>query len=302
MPEVELGLAIEVVVDALLFEPTEEAPFGRGHMAALASGNGVGQALVLVDVVVGVGALERERGVVVGVIGAVLAFGIALEFEARVDSGGGREAVGVDVVGAAAEAVVGVPVDVGGEYGEFAGRFFGGDDPGEGEEAAGLVAGVEVVEPRSLRGGDDLPHGLAVVAVLVPLGAYLSVIAVGGDLHIGARAMLVEGADTADEFLVGAVAPQLEAVFDHGVNAELGALAAFDASGPHIAEQAVGEQAEVIGLVGVGLHLDDLGAVAGAAEDDFVGAGLDIGVDRAGDGRAGRGDAAGAAEFEEDVG
>ena len=49
-------------------------------MTALPTGDRVGQAFFLVDMIVGVGAFEGERGVCFRIIGAVFFFGIALEF------------------------------------------------------------------------------------------------------------------------------------------------------------------------------------------------------------------------------
>ena len=63
------------------------------------------------------------------------------------------------------------------------------------------------------------------VADLVPRNAGLRVVAVGRDLHHGARAVLVVPAETADELLFPAVAPEFEFVLLDGMNAKFGLFA-----------------------------------------------------------------------------
>ena len=133
----------------------------------------------------------------------------------------------------------------------------GGDDPGKAEESLRkrcVVAGegvprpgVEVVQPGALRGGDELPVVGAGVADGVPAHAGLRVIPVGGDLHGGARSVLVEPADGPHELLLPPVAEQLELVRLAGVDAEFRLLPGADAPGPGVSQQAVGEQPELEG-------------------------------------------------------
>ena len=98
----------------------------------------------------------------------------------------------------------------------------------------------------------------AVVAVLIPLHARLGVIAVGRDLHIGPRPVLVKRADAADELLCGTVAPQFQFVLDHPVHPEFGPFPAAHAFGPHIAQQPVRQEAKLVWLILPHFHVDDL--------------------------------------------
>jgi len=105
-------------------------------------------------------AFERE-GEIFGIIEAPdverAGFGVANQILAGVDGGEIGEAVGIDVVAASAEIVVGEPGVGGGEDGDLRLWFCGGDDPGEREEFAGFFAlGVEVVEAGALGAGDEL--------------------------------------------------------------------------------------------------------------------------------------------------
>ena len=148
---------------------------------------------------------------------------VALQLQAGVDGRRRRQAVGVDVVAAAAEVVVGVPGDVRGQH-RHRRRAAAPARRSRGTRTARprRVRGVEVVQAR-LRSG-AATYCLMVragVAELVPLDAGLRVVAVGRDLHRGPRAVLVEPAEAADELLLPAVAPQLELVRLDGVDAEL---------------------------------------------------------------------------------
>ena len=136
--------------------------------------------------------------------------------------GVGGQPVGVDVVAAAAEVVVGVPGDVRGQHRDPRRGPCRGDDPGEGELVASGRPGVEVVQPGALGGLDVLVEMRVGVAVLVPLDAGLGVVAVGRDLHRRPGPVLVEPAEAADELLLQPVAPQAELVRLDGVDAELG--------------------------------------------------------------------------------
>ena len=122
---------------------------------------------------------------------------------------------------------------------------------GKGEERARFAFGVEVVEARAFRRGGELFVRRAGVAKLVPHYPGLGVVAVRGDLHGGARPVLVEPAQWADVLFLPAVAPQIEAVGFERVDAELGLLACLDPLGPGVAEQLMREQAEVVRSLGV---------------------------------------------------
>src|SRR5262249_23592531 len=85
------------------------------------------------------------------------------------------------------------------------------------------------------------------VAELVPLGPRLRVIAVGRDLHRRPRAVFVVPADGAHQFLLVAIPPKRELVLLDRMHAKLGFLAGSHPLRPGIAEQAIAQQAEVIG-------------------------------------------------------
>ena len=59
--EVQLRFPVVVGIASLLLHPAAQSPFGGGQVAALPAGDRVGQALVQVDVVVRVGAIEGAR-------------------------------------------------------------------------------------------------------------------------------------------------------------------------------------------------------------------------------------------------
>src|SRR5262249_3312918 len=146
----------------------------------------------------------------------------------------------------------------------------GSDDPGEGEALAGRRAGVEVVQAAVRRGGDVLLVGGASVADLVPLDAGAGVIAVGRDLHGRSRTVLVVPAEAANQFLAPAVTPQRQLVLLDGVDAELALLAGADALRPGVAEQAVGQQTEMVRSRQGQRQADALGAEAGPVQHDAV--------------------------------
>src|SRR5207244_3638032 len=148
----------------------------------------------------------------------------------------------MDVIAAPAEAVVSIPVDIGGEHGYWGARRRGRDDPGEGEEAARLRLRMEIVEPGALRRRHELLMVRACVAECVPLRAGLRVVAVGSDLHCGARAVLVKPADRADQLFLAPVTPHGELVRLGGVDAELRCFARADPLRPGVPQQAVGEE------------------------------------------------------------
>ena len=114
------------------------------------------------------------------------------------------------------------------------------------------------------------------IALAVPLHAGLGVIAIRGHLHDGARSVLIEPAEHAQELLVATVSPKRELVRFDGVHAELGTLAAFHPLRPHIAKQAIGEQPELIRCCAVDLDSDALGAEPGLVERDAVPSRFDV--------------------------
>src|SRR5207248_1148308 len=105
-------------------------------------------------------------------------------------------------------------------------------------------------------------------ADLVPGNAGLRVIAVGGDLHDRARAVLVVPAQAADELLLPAITPQLQLVRLDRCDAKLRRLAGAHALGPGIAVQRIGHEAKVIRLPRLRRHAHALGAEAGLGEGD----------------------------------
>ena len=197
-------------------------------------------------------------------------FAVAPEVQAGVDGRRGRQLVGVDVVAPPAEVVVGVPGDVGRQHRQRRRGPRRGDDPGEREPRARGRTGAEVVQAAALGGRDVLRVRRAVVADLVPLHAGPGVVAVGGDLHRRARAVLVEPAEAADELRRPPVAPQLQLVRLDRVDAELAGLAAADPLGPGVAEQAVGKEPELVRRRDGHRHPASFGPEAGALQGDGV--------------------------------
>ena len=111
-------------------------------------------------------------------------------------------------------------------------------------------AGVKVIQARPLRRLDVLVQERVGVAVLVPGDAGLGVVAVGRDLHRGPRAVLVKPAEAADRLLFRFRTARDSTVGLDRVDPKLGLLAGLDPLGPGVAEQAVGQQAEVMRRVG----------------------------------------------------
>ncbi len=274
----ELCFGIKVIGEAFALEPAEQAPLGGSDVAGGPTLDRVSDLLVGVDVVDRLGTVERQRRIRRRPPGRVLRIGVALQFLACVDGRRRWKGVGVDVVAAAAEVVVGVPGDVRGEHGHRGLRRGRSDDPREGERAAGASAGVEVVQTGRRRRLDELPVVRTAVADLVPGHAGLRVIAVGSDLHDGARAVFIVPAQAPHPLLAPAVAPQLQPIRFDRVDAELGPFAGADALGPGVAEQAVGEQAEVIRLSRPRRQTQALAAEAGLGERHLVLAGRQLGV------------------------
>src|SRR5262245_47152483 len=101
----------------------------------------------------------------------------------------------------------------------------------------------------------------APVALLIPSNAHLDIIAIRRDLHCCSWRMFVEPANVANELLLIAVSPQAQVVWLYCVHTEFGAFSTTHPLRPHIARQAIREQAEVIRRL-FRLHekLDRLGA------------------------------------------
>src|SRR5207249_12263862 len=123
------------------------------------------------------------------------------------------------------------------------------------------AAGVEVVHPAAAGGGDDLAVNAEAV---VPAHAGLDEMAVGHSLHGGARAVVVVPADVADELFLEAIAIEQQLVRLDGVDAKLHRVAGAAPLRPGVAEQAVGQEAEMDRGAAKG-DADTLGAEAGLA-------------------------------------
>ena len=278
---VELRLGVEIVVESLPLHPGQEPPLRGGDVTGRAAADHVGGHHVLGDVVDGLGPVEGERRVVVRAVHPVRWIRVPFQVVPGVDRGGRRKLVRVDVVAAPPEVVVGVPVDVGGQHGYVGRRRGRRDNPGEGKESAGLRGSVEIIQAGPFRRLDVLFVGGIRVTLGVPLHAGPRVIAVGRDLHRGAGAVLVVPADVPDVFLLLAVVVKFQLVGLHGVHAELGSLAGPDPLGPHVAQQAVPQQAEMVGPVPARRHVYTLVAEIPPRQSDFVlPAGRHVRVDR----------------------
>ena len=59
--KVELSFTVEVIVEALTFHPAQQSPLGRRQVTALPASNRISQLLVFVEVVEGIGPVERQR-------------------------------------------------------------------------------------------------------------------------------------------------------------------------------------------------------------------------------------------------
>ena len=144
--EMQLGLGVVVVTEAFPLEPSEQPPFGRRDVFLAAALHGVGDGTVLGCHVERLGAVERERVVLLRDPGLEGRIRVVDLFLPEVEVGPGGEPDRGHVVAATAVVVVAVPVDVGRQDGEPVARFAGSDDPREREEGAGRVLGMEVVE------------------------------------------------------------------------------------------------------------------------------------------------------------
>ncbi len=125
------------------------------------------------------------------------------------------------------------------------------------------------------------------IAEFVPHDPGLGILAVGGDLHDGARAVFVELAQRADVLFLIAIAVEIELIGFERVHTEFGFLPGFYAFRPGVAEQFVREQAEMMWSVGGEVDLRTLGTETVFLQGDGVGAGGAIGEDFAGSPRAG---------------
>src|SRR5262245_31233288 len=115
---------------------------------------------------------------------------------------------------------------------------------------------MEIIETRTPRPGDKLGVLRAAVAAPVPFHTSLAVIAVGGALHHGARAMLVKPAEQPDKFLLPAIAPKTQPVRFRRMDPKFAALARLYPFWPHITQDTVREQAKLIGFAFTGLDSD----------------------------------------------
>ena len=79
--------------------------------------------------------------------------------------------------------------------------------------------------------------------------------------------------------LLVAVPIELQLVCRGGMDAELRTFAAAHPLGPGIAQERVGQQAEVIGLARLSRHVNNLGAEAGTIKVDTVGTRSEVGMD-----------------------
>ncbi len=144
---VELGLAVQVVGEPFALQPAEQTPLRRRDVTGGPALDGVGDGLAGVDVVDRLRSLERQRSIRGRAPGLVVRVGVAFDLLPRIDRWDRRQCVGVNVVAAPAEIVVGVPVHVRGEHGDCRLRFAGSDNPGKGEAGSRRRPRMEVVEP-----------------------------------------------------------------------------------------------------------------------------------------------------------
>ena len=79
---------------------------------------------------------------------------------------------------------------------------------------------MEIVKARSLWAGDELGQMRTAVALLVPTDPGLGVIPIRGDLHDGARSMLVEPAEHLDILFVQPISPERQLIRLDGMDAK----------------------------------------------------------------------------------
>lgn len=208
---VELGLAIQVEIESLTFEPSQQAPLPRRQMFGAAAHDRVGKLFVALDRALGFRSVERQRGVVLYVPGGTLRRREPHLLLSRVHRGLRRQACRGHVVAPATEVVVGVPGHVGCEDGEGGGGHARRHDQRERGEQPRDRGEAEVVEARPL-GGDGGPPRLKRrrLCVAVPGTAKRGDVAVGKDLQVGARWVVVESPKIRDQLWFRPVSPQLQ--------------------------------------------------------------------------------------------
>lgn len=120
----------------------------------------------------------------------------------------------------------------------------------------------------------------ACVPLPVPGDADSGVVAVRAELHGGLWAVFAKVAEITEELGFQAVSPEDELGGLDRVDPELGAVAGARPLGPDVAEQAVGEHAELVRFAGFDRQVNPLGSKAGFRQGDATGARGEIGVDR----------------------
>ena len=228
------------MLDALALHPAEQPPGGRRDVLAADPAHRRIDLLVLVDTIDRLRAVEGDRVVLVAIPESAARVPEVRRVLADVDGGLDRQELRGDVVGAAAEVVVGVPVDVRGEDCDVGRRLLRRDDPRKAEERAGATLHVEVVEAAALRGGDDIARVRSErIAVVVPVAALRREIAVRQDLAIAARPERFEQPEVGDLLLAPAVPPEAQVERFGRMDPQLRRVAAADPLRPHVAEQPV---------------------------------------------------------------
>src|SRR5262249_4297960 len=129
---------------------------------------------------------------------------------------------------------------------------------------------VEVVQTGFLGGLYGLPVQSEAV---VPTDAGLDEVRIGQRLHYRAGAVIVEPAQTANEFLAIAVTPQFQFVRGDRVDAELHSVAGPAPLRPGVPEEPIGQQAKLDWLVGCDGDTNAFGAVTGFAQAHAILAG-----------------------------
>ena len=116
----------------------------------------------------------------------------------------------MNIVTAATETIVCIPVDIRRKDRGVTLRRFWSNDPREAKKLTGFRFSVQVVQSRSMWGDNGLAKYFTIVPMLVPLHSTLRVISIGRNLHGRPRAMFVKSADATDKFFCRSVTPQLE--------------------------------------------------------------------------------------------
>ena len=169
----------------------------------------------------------------------------------------------VDVIAAPAKVVVGQPGIGRGQHSNRRARLGRRHHPREGEEFTRLLPlGMEIVETRARRPGHQLGMVRAAIAGLVPLDAALGIVAIGRNLHDGAWPVLIKPAQQLHKLPFPAITPEAEAIGFGGMDTKLGPFPRLHRPRPDIAQQTIGQQAELIGPGRVNRHGDTLGTKA----------------------------------------